>query len=314
MDFLERCRLILTEGAVIERLRRNPGVVLDEQVLNSGLCLDPAGRPALAAIYGEYLAIGREFDLPLILAAPTWRASKERIPASPFRGRDLNGEGVRFVRGLREGTGGYGDKVLVAGLMGPRGDAYDPTQALDEEEAVRYHSWQAVRLAEAGADLLQAATMPALGEAVGMARALARTGLPFAVSFVIRPEGCLLDGTPLARAMEELDRKVKPRASFLGVNCVHPTVLARALGNQPPGIRERFLFIQANTSTKSPEDLDGSAETETEDPGRFATGMSRLWKEFGLRILGGCCGTDGGHIRALASLMRARLDEQASRA
>jgi homocysteine S-methyltransferase len=196
--------------------------------------------------------------------------------------------------------------------MGPRGDAYDPAQALAEEEAVRFHSWQAEQLALAGVDFLQAATLPALSEALGMARAMAQTGLHFSVSFVIRGEGRLLDGTPLAQAMEEVDRKTLPGTWFMGANCVHPTVLARALDSQPAGIRDRLLALQANTSMKSPEELDGSAETETEEPAEFARAMIGIWQGFGVRILGGCCGTDGGHIRALAGLMRARLDEQVS--
>jgi len=312
IDFLERYRLILTEGAVIERLSRDPKVTLDRQVLNAVLFLKPAGERAMAAIYQEYLTIGRELDLPLILATPTWRANQERVSASAYRGWDLNREAVRFIQALGEEAGDYQGKVLIAGLMGPRGNAYDPAEALAEGEAARFHSWQAESLAQAGVDFLQAATMPALSEAVGMARAMAQTGRPYSVSFVIRGEGRLLDGTPLAEAIETLDQKVSPRAWFMGINCVHPTVLARALESQPAWIRGRLLALQANTSTKSPEELDGSAETETEEPDLFARAMIGLGHDFGLRILGGCCGTDGRHIRALAGLIRGRLDEPAS--
>ena len=41
-------------------------------------------------------------------------------------------------------------------------------------------------------------------------------------------------------------------------------------------------------------------ELAGEDPAVFASGMCALRRQFGLRVLGGCCGTDGGHIAALA--------------
>jgi homocysteine S-methyltransferase len=47
--------------------------------------------------------------------------------------------------------------------------------------------------------------------------------------------------------------------------------------------------------------LEGLAELETEDPEVFAEAMAGLRERFGLRVLGGCCGTDGRHIRALAA-------------
>ncbi len=66
----------------------------------------------------------------------------------------------------------------------------------------------------------------------------------------------------------------------------------------------RVLGLQANTSAKSPEELDGSPILECEDPELFATRMMHLRIEFGTRVMGGCCGTDARHIFALARRAR----------
>jgi hypothetical protein len=53
--------VILAEGAVIERLRRDSSVELDPHVENAGLIYDPAGSAVLESIYREYIDIGQEF-------------------------------------------------------------------------------------------------------------------------------------------------------------------------------------------------------------------------------------------------------------
>jgi len=187
--------------------------------------------------------------------------------------------------------------------MGCRGDAYKPQEALTREAARAFHAVQAEALAGAGADYLMASTMPEIHEALGLAETLAATGCPYLVSFIVRPSGNLLDGTPLDDAMARIDDSVVPRPLGYLVNCVHSSTLASAL-HAPPGRRAidsgRLLGLQANTSSMSPEELDGAQDLAGEDPVVFASGMCALRTEFGLHVLGGCCGTDGGHIAALA--------------
>jgi homocysteine S-methyltransferase len=294
---------VLMEGAVVERIRRGAPSLFDPLLANAPLIYDDVGRALLREIYTEYIDIGRAHDLPLFCLAPTWRANPDRLAASAYSGRDLNGDAVRFLRQIRSASGDYGTKVYVGGLMGCRGDAYKPQEALTREAARAFHSVQAGALSDAGADYLLASTMPEINEALGIADALATTGCPYLVSFIVRPSGCLLDGTPLDDAMSRVDDQVVPRPLGYLVNCVHSSVLESALGT-PSGLRalesRRLLGLQANTSSKSPEELEGSEELAGEAPDAFASGMCTLRNQFGLRVLGGCCGTDGGHITALA--------------
>jgi homocysteine S-methyltransferase len=103
--------------------------------------------------------------------------------------------------------------------------------------------------------------------------------------------------------MSGIDGTVSPRPLGYLVNCVHSSALDAALAT-PAGRRAldtgRLLGLQANTSSKSPEELDGAEELEREAPEAFASGMCALRNRFGLRVLGGCCGTDAAHISALA--------------
>ena len=303
MRVLASSGTILGEGAVIERLRRMPGILLDEQVVNSALIYDEQGRAALETICRQYLEIGRRYDLPLLLSTPTWRAGRERIAAAGLAARDLNGDNFRFLDTLRREYGEYRRKVTICGLLSCRGDAYKPGEALTAAESRTYHAWQAEALAAAGVDLLLAATLPALGEAVGLAQALAATRLPYMVSFVARPEGTLLDGTPLREAIAAIDSQASPPPLAYLINCTHASVFRRAVTherNSSPLVRERVIGLLANTSPLSPEELDNCTELVEEAPEVFGADVAALKTELGLRLLGGCCGTDDRHIDCLA--------------
>ncbi len=320
MTFTELIRsgaVVLTEGAVIERLRRDPAARLDPHVLNTALLYDPADRARLAAIYDEYIAVGRKHRLPLLLGAPTWRANAERLEAAgllnpsqrPQAGQDrtaaeINADAVRFMQGLRAKCGAYGAHIYIGGLLSCHGDAYRPDEALGAADAERFHQPQANALAGAGVDFLLAATLPAVSEAIGLARALARTSVPYLLSFVLRPDGTCLDGTPLGEAVGGIDAQVSPPPTAYLANCVHPQIFAAALTASRaacPEIAARVIGLQANTSRCSPAELDGRAALDAEPPAVWAAAMLSLRRQFQTRILGGCCGTDTSHIAALAA-------------
>jgi len=297
-EFFEQSPTILGEGAVIERLRRNTGFELDPIIVNSAFVYDKERRAALETIYRQYLDIGFEYDLPLLLSTPTWRASRERISAAGYEGKDVNGDNFRFLDALRNSYGVYAQKVVICGLLSCQGDAYNPEEALD------FHTWQAMKLAEAGVDFLLAATLPALSEATGLASALAVTGKPYIVSFVVRPEGTLLDGTPLKDAIVAIDEAVIPKPMAYLVNCTHASIFRSAMlhkVNSSSLVRARFVGLLANTAALNPEELDNSTGLVEEEPETFGQSVSCLHRDLDMKILGGCCGTDHRHIRHLAT-------------
>ncbi len=311
VEFFNKSPCILGEGAVIERLRRSGELELDPFIVNAGFIYDSFNRKAQADIYLQYLEIGCRYDLPLFLSTPTWRASRERVTAAGYTAKDVNGDNFRFIDELRNQFGSYRDKVAVCGLLSCRNDAYRPEQALEVSAAEQFHRWQAAALAEAGVDCLLAATLPAYSEAAGLALALAATTKPYLISFIVRPEGTLLDGTPLKTAVREIDALARPKPLAYLVNCTHATIFRSALlndTNSSPDVRRRIAGLLANTAALAPEALDNRTKLVEEAPEIFGRRVAGLHLELGVKVLGGCCGTDDRHIRRLAEQLAAAVE------
>jgi homocysteine S-methyltransferase len=216
----------------------------------------------------------------------------------------VNADNVRLLQELRAETGDYASSLLIGGLLGPRGDAYRPEQALSEAEARRFHAWQSGQLADAGVDFLFGITLPALSEALGLAAALAAHGPALRAGFCSPTERDLARWYTAGRG-DRSDRctRVQPSPTAYLINCTHPGFVHSALQDEthcPSWVRSRLLGVLGNTAALSPEALDGLEHLVEEEPARFAQAMIDLQNDFGLRLLGGCCGTDDRHIRALA--------------
>lgn len=304
--------IILAEGAVLERLRRDASVTLDRHVLHTALIYSEGGQRRLGDIYREYIEVGRMFSLPIIMFTPTWRANTERLNAAGFEAAmDVNGDAVRFLTRLRDGYGEYGTRILIGGLLGCKGDAYVAREALSRDEAAQFHRFQIRALVKAGVDFLAAATLPAESEALGLADAMAETGVPSVLSVVLRADGSMLDGTPLHTFVERADAEVSPRPAFYMVNCTHPAVFIRGMtvvATHAPHVIWRVIGLQANTSMRPPEELDGREQLDAGDPMLLVETMLGLRKSFGTRILGGCCGTDRRHMLGLAEHLCAKVN------
>ena len=296
--------ILLTEGGVVERIKRNPTVKLDPHIGHSGLIYDSKGREVLKKIYTEYIDIGEKYNLPFFSLAPTWRANPERIKKSFFSKHDnINKDCVEFLKEIRSEYANYSKLIFIGGTMACRGDAYRPEEALSKEDAKIFHTKQATLLTESGVDFILASTLPAVSEAYGMASALSLQKIPYILSFVIKADGTILDGTPIHSAIELIDAEIYPKPIFYMVNCVHPTIFDQAISKEIKSskhIKDRILGLQANTSSKSPEQLDDLSYLDTSNPEEFGELMVALHNKFGIKIIGGCCGSDGNHMTEIA--------------
>ena len=303
-ELLDRHQVLLAEGAIIERIRRNRLVPLDPFVADANLVSDKRGKLLLTRIHREYIDIGQEFKLPMVVLTPTWRASAERVERAGLK-MDVNEAAVRLISQLCSRYKSYRRLMTIGGLVGPKGDAYRPATALSSDAAMRYHKPQVEALAFAGVDFILASTLPAVSEATGIARACNDVGMPCVLSFVVRPSGEVLDGHLLAAAIRKVQENVMPWPVGFMVNCVHPANFRGAVEHMAatPDVKRRVIGLQANTSRKSPETLDGAKSLDAEEPGEFGRQMAEVRREMGLRIVGGCCGTDATHIRALAEAL-----------
>jgi S-methylmethionine-dependent homocysteine/selenocysteine methylase len=298
---VRRGDLVLADGGVETRVMFDDTVPMDP-VLGSASLLDTtSGRQALSDIFGGYVGDARSFGTPSVLGTPTFRASERWInAASGHEVGELNRRAVAFQQGVRDRSRGDDQPVWIAGVLGPAGDAYQPEQAPDAGEARAYHRQQARALATAGADFLYAATFCSVAESIGVAQAMAETGSTTVVSWVLGPDARVLDGTPLDVAIRQVD-DVSPPAWF-ALSCVHPDVAARAVDGLGAEL-DRLREVKANASALSPDQLVTLDHVDTGDPEAWAGAMARLGRDAGIPVLGGCCGTDGRHLRALAGLL-----------
>lgn len=300
-DALEMFPFLLTEGAILERVKRSPEISMDPLLMHSTLIYDQYARDVLEKIYRGYLDVAKAHNIPILFCTPTWRANHERIRAKGLTEKNVNADNFAFLESIRNSYGSFSKQIFIGGLIGCKGDAYKPKEALSRKQASAFHEWQIGKLAGTHVDFICAVTLPAFFEAIGIAEALSRSGKPYLLSFVIREDGCLLDGIPLATAIHRIDSEREPKPACYMVNCVHPSKVAEALEKEKRTFPfSRLVGIQGNTSRRDPTELDGLNELDTEDPKQFAQVTFQLHDRFGFKILGGCCGTDERHIEEIA--------------
>jgi len=299
-QLLDTHPLILMEAAIVERLRRASGVRLHAKLVNAPLIYDPQGRAALRAIYQEYIDIAAAAELPLLLCTPTWRAGRERVETSDSK-QAINSDAARFMRELRDAQPHAG-QIRIGGLLGPRNDCYTPEQGLSVDVARGYHAWQIEQLLQGGVDYLLAETLPNVDEALGIAQAMADTDTPYIISFVIGRDGRVLDGNSLLDAVQVIDANTRRRPLGYMVNCAYPAFLRAE--TQPPQLFERLIGYQANASSLDHCELDEAEQLHSEPVGEWGGLMLELNRRYGVKILGGCCGTNGEHLRYLTQGQR----------
>ena len=285
---------VLSEAAICERLRGNDAITLHPTLFNTPLIYDESAAKLLASITHQYIDIAREFEVPIIIAAPTWRLDAQRVAAAEVPAT-INRDAVEFIQKVKADSG-Y-ELVYLAGLMATKNDCYDPAVALSVEEAEEFHATQANELGATGLDFLLAQTMPAVSEAEGMARAMIATGLPAVISFCINRHGQVLDGTPLDQAIDLLDDRLDGAPLGYAVNCSHPDFIKAE--QMTPSALSRLIGIWANASAREHSELEQSEQTVADDIDTWTEAMVKLHKTHGVKILGGCCGTTDQHLRAI---------------
>lgn len=286
--------LMLAEAAVIEALRRSGKVELHPRLENALFIYDRVGKSELSQLCNEHISVAHKAGVPIFIGTPTWRATKERLSEAGVSS-DVNKDAVDFVKQLRSEWISWEENIPIAGLIGCKNDCYKPAEGIPLQDAYDFHSWQIEKLAESGVDFLVAATIPTLREATGIALAMARTDIPYVVSFVINREGAVLDGNSLEHCFREIDAAcAKPPLGYM-INCAYPLFLN--VHKQPRSVLSRLIGFQANASSLNQKDLDGSTTLQVEDISDWGDEMIRLNKECGVIILGGCCGTGVGHLQ-----------------
>jgi homocysteine S-methyltransferase len=294
--------LLLTDSGLETDLIFHGGVELPEFAAFV-LVEDPAGVVALDSYYRRHVDIAVDHRCGVVLEAPTWRASSDwgaRLGYSESDLRRVNEAAVSVLERVRQDCAAQtASPVVVSGCIGPRADAYSAAERMPADAAEAYHRPQIETIAGTSADMVHAMTLTYADEAIGIVRAAARVGIPVVVSFTTETDGRVPDGSTLSEAISAVDTATDGAAAYFGVNCAHPSHFASAL---PAGdVASRVRSIRANASRKSHAELDESPTLDEGDPVELAADYAHLLARHPqLRVLGGCCGTDARHVRAIA--------------
>ena len=274
------------------------------------LAMTADGRALLTEYYEHYAAIARDHGADVVLEAPTWRANPDWAATLGHDGDALAehiAASVEVVAEVRRGWAGTGT-FLIGGAVGPRGDGYRLDDLMDIESAAAYHSFQIGQLAAAGADVVTGITIGYMEEAAGIALAAAAAGLPSVISFTVETDGRLPSGMTLAEAIETTDAATASAAPLhYMVNCAHPTHFEDVLDGSAAWVA-RIGGLRANASKLSHAELDEMVELDDGDPGELAASYVELRTKLpGLKVIGGCCGTDERHVAAIAAAWGASI-------
>ena len=292
--------IFLTDGGMETTLIFHEGIDLPH--FAAFVLLDsPEGRQQLKQYYASYLAVARDHGTGFVLDSPTWRANPDWGAKLDYDAAALKAINVRSIAFLEELTAGWerpGAPCVISGAIGPRGDGYKAgNMASDEAEA--YHGAQIAAFVEGGADMVTAYTLTSVNEAIGIARAARAMRMPAAISFTVETNGRLVNGETLREAIETVDRETDGSSEYFLINCAHPTHFEDAL-KAGEAWTARIHGVRANASTKSHAELDQSETLDSGDPSDLGRRYLKLRSAFPtMRILGGCCGTDHRHAKAI---------------
>ena len=269
----------------------------------------PDSRDRLRRYYDGYLAIARRHGAGFVVETPTWRANPDwaaQLGYSLERIDAVNRAAVELAEEVRADAEAEGLTAVVSGCVGPRGDGYDPRDAMSAGDAERYHAVQIATFADTTADQVTAVTMTNAEEGIGVVRAAAAAGIPAVVSFTVETDGKLPTGQPLHEAIEQVDAETDGGAAYFMVNCAHPAHFAGALDHDGAWLT-RLGGLRANASTKSHAELDESTELDEGDPEDLGSRHAALRDRLpAVTVLGGCCGTDARHVAAICAAWSAQ--------
>jgi len=208
--------------------------------------------------------------------------------------REINLQGVKIARQAA------GDKVLVAGSIGPLGIKIEPWGPTSVEEAKAHFKEQALALAEAGIDLYVIETFADINEihqAILAAREAAPE-LPVMAQMTLGEDGSSLYGTAPETFAQRLESW---GADVIGVNCsVGPAIMLEAV-ERMAAVAHRKISAQPNAGM--PRSVEGR-NIYLCSP-EYMASYARRFLEAGASIVGGCCGTTPDHVHAIARAVRA---------
>ncbi len=219
------------------------------------------------------------------------------------RARALSRASARIARDVVDGYATADRTRWVAGSLGPGTKIVSLGQIPFSELRDGYQE-AAAGLLEGGADLLVIETVQDLLQAkaaiIACRRAMAEVGrqVPLQVQVTIETTGRMLMGTEIGAALTTLDALAP---DVLGLNCATgPAEMSEHLRYLSQHTRGP-LSVQPNAGL--PSVVEGEMHYDL-TPDELAAHHARFVTEFGVSVVGGCCGTTPAHLAAVIAACR----------
>ncbi len=220
----------------------------------------------------------------------------------------INLAAARLARRLADHYSTSEQPRFVAGSIGPTGmlpSSDDPLLSnITYQQLAEIFREQAAALLEGGVDVLLIETSQDMLEVraaiTGIRRAMQQVGrtVPIQAQVSLDTSGRMLLGTDIGAVMHTL---IALRVDVIGLNC----------STGPDYMREPVRFLAENCplpistipNAGIPLNVNGQAVYPTE-PEAMATALRDFITEFGVNIVGGCCGNSHEHLRAIVKACR----------
>ena len=259
-------------------------------------------RPdVIQSIHESFLAVGCD-----VVETCTFQSTPRRLTEWGLgdKTRDINVNAARLARAACDKYSTPDKPRFVAGSIGPTGmlpSSSDPVlSAITFEELAENYYWQAKYLVEGGVDVLLIETAQDILEVkaaiTGFERLFAETGkrTPIQAQVTLDTSGRMLLGTDMASALTTLEAMP---VDVIGLNC----------STGPEHMREpvRFLSDAARRPLSVIPNAGLPLNTGTGDavyplePAPMAAQLQEFVEKYGVRIVGGCCGTTPEHLDAI---------------
>ena len=306
-SFLEalRERVLVFDGATGTNLQL-AGLTLDDfggpELEGCNEILNVTRPDVIAELHDSFLRVGCDAVETNTFGAFSVVLAEYAIPE---RGYELARAGAAIAKDVASGYAADGRPRWVVGSIGP-GTKLPSLGAIKFADLRDAYEVMADGLLDGGADVLLVETVQDLlqGKAALAAcrRAMARAGraVPLMIQVTVETTGRLLIGSEIGAALTALDAM---RPDVIGLNC--------ATGPAEMTEHLRYLAQHARTylsclpNAGLPSIVDGHTHYDL-TPAQLADAQTRFVEEFGMNVVGGCCGTTPEHLAALVERIGAR--------
>ena len=279
---LADCPVLVADGAM--------GTTLFSMGLEGGGCPEflNVDRPELVAdVHRRFVAAGSDLVLTNTFGG---NARRLALHGAAHRVGELNRAAVELARAA------VGDRVVVAGSVGPTGDLLAPLGPLSHDAAVNVFAEQIDALAVAGADVIWIETLSSLEELAASVDAASGCGLPVVATLSFDTAGRTMMGVSGSAVASWAEGD--GRLAGLGANCgIGPGDAVAAVFDITSVLPEAVVVAKPNCGMPlyetdrlvypiGPEGMDSFVD---------------LAVRAGARIIGTCCGSTPEHIAAVRS-------------